>query len=109
MCGEIRKHKLYDSGSGPGQQLHSQSSPGDLAVAEGQRNGRFCLNGKFGQNSKLGHSCVRVTKGRLYDSRVRDHVIVHLGLNVSSSSHNCGCMVNGDNTMAAIEYLLLLY
>ena len=27
---EIRKHKLYDSGSGPSQQLHSQSSPGDL-------------------------------------------------------------------------------
>ena len=25
---EIRKHKLYDSDSGPGQQLHSQSSPG---------------------------------------------------------------------------------
>ena len=29
---EIQKHKLYDSGSGPGQQLHSQSSLGDLAV-----------------------------------------------------------------------------
>ena len=42
---EIRKHKLYDSGSGPSQQLHSQSSPGDLAVAEGQRNGKFSLNG----------------------------------------------------------------
>ena len=65
-------HKLYDSGSEPGQQLHSQSSPGDLA--EGQRNGKFNLNG---QNGKLGHSCVRVTKGRFYESRVRDHVIVH--------------------------------
>ena len=32
---EIRKHKLYDSDSGPGQQLHSRSSPGDLAVVEG--------------------------------------------------------------------------
>ena len=30
--------------------LHSQSSPGDLAVVEGQR------NGKFSQNGKLGHS-----------------------------------------------------
>ena len=49
---EIRKRKLYDSGSGPGQQLLSQSSPGDLAVAEGQRNGKFNLN------DKLGHSCV---------------------------------------------------
>ena len=99
---EIRKHKLYDSGSGPGQQLHSQYSPRDLAVAEGQRNGKFSLNGKFGQNCKLGHSCVRVTKGRFYDSRVRDHVIVHLGLNVSSFAHNCGCVVDGSNTMAAI-------
>ena len=71
-------------------------------MAEGQRNGKFSLNGKFGQNGKLGHSCVRVTKGRLCDSRVRDHVIVHLGLNVSSSAHNCGCMVNGGNAMAAI-------
>ena len=76
---EIRKHKLYDSGSGPSQQLHSQSSPGDLAVAEGQRNGRFNLNGKFVQNGKFGHSCVRVTKGKFYGSQVRDHVIVHLG------------------------------
>ena len=99
---EIRKHKLYDSGSGPGQQLHSQSSTGDLAVAEAQRNGKFSQNGKFGQNGKLGHSCVRVTKGRLYDSRVRDHVIAHLGLNVSSSAHNCGCVVDGGNPMAAI-------
>ena len=56
---EIRKHKLYDSDSGPGQQLHSRSSPGDVAVAEGQR------NGKFSQNGKLGDSCVRVSKGRL--------------------------------------------
>ena len=62
----------------------------------------FSLNGKFGQNGKLGHLCVRGTKGRLYESRVRDHVIVHLGLNVSSSAHNCGCVVDGGNTMAAI-------
>ena len=65
-------------------------------MVEGQR------NGKFSQNGKLGHSCVRVTKGRLYDSRIRDHVTVHLGLNVSSFAHNCGCMVDGGNTMAAI-------
>ena len=56
---EIQKDKLYDSGSEPSQQLHSQYSPGDLAVAEGQRNVKFSLNGKFGQNGKLGHSCVR--------------------------------------------------
>ena len=32
---EIRKHKLYGSDSGPGQQLHFKSSLGDLAVVEG--------------------------------------------------------------------------
>ena len=52
---EIRKHKLYDSGSEPGKQLHSQSSPGDLAAAEGQRNGKFSVNGKFGHNGNLSH------------------------------------------------------
>ena len=31
----------------------------------------------------------RVMKNRLYDSQVRDHV-THLGLNVNSSTHNCG-------------------
>ena len=40
----------------------------------------------------LGHSCVRVMKSRLYESRVRDHVVVHLGLNVSSSANNCACL-----------------
>ena len=71
-------------------------------MAEGQRNGKFSLNGKFGQNGKFGHSCVRVTKGRFCDSLVRDRVIVHLGLNVSSSAHDCGCVINGGNAMAAI-------
>ena len=92
---EIRKHKLYDSDSGPGQQLHSRSSPGE-------RNGKFSQNGKFGQNGKLGHSCTNVTNGKLYGSRVSDHAIVHLGLNVSSSTHNCGCVVDGGNAMAVI-------
>ena len=32
---------------------------------------------------KLGHSCVRVMQSRLYDSRVRGHVIVHLALNLT--------------------------
>ena len=107
---EIRKHKLNNcnSGSGLGQQLHSQSSFGDLAVAERQKNGKFSLNGKFGQNGKFGHSCVRVTKGKLYDSRVRNHIIVHLGLNVSSFTHSCGCVVDGGNVMTAILLLLLL-
>ena len=80
---EILQLKLYDSNSRPGQQLLSQSSPGDLTVVEGQR------IGKFSQNSKLGYSCVRAMKGKPYDSLIRDHVIVHLSLNVGSSTHNC--------------------
>ena len=75
---EIRKHKLYDSDSGPGQQLHSRSSPGE-------RNSKFSQKGKFSQNGKVGHSCTNVTKGKLYGSRDSDHAIVDLGLNVSSS------------------------
>ena len=62
----------------------------------------FSQNGKFGQNGKLGHSCTNVTKGKLYGSQDSDHAIVHLGLNVSSSAHNCGCVVDGGNAMAAI-------
>ena len=50
----------------------------------------------------LGHSCTNVTKGKLYCSRDSDHAIVHLGLNVSSSAHNCGCVVDDGNAMAAI-------
>ena len=71
-------------------------------MTEGQRIGKFSQNGKFCQNGKLGHSCVRMTKGRLYDSQVRDRVIVHLGSNVSSSAHNCACVVDGGNAIAAI-------
>ena len=61
-------------------------------------------NGKLGHswNGKLGDSCVRGTNGKLYDSQVRDHVIVHSGLNVNSSAHNCGCVVNGSDAMTAI-------
>ena len=82
---EIREKKLYDSDSGPGE-----------------RNGKFSQNGKFGQNGKLGHSCTNVTKGKLYGSQDSDHALVHLGLNARSSAHNCGCVVDGGNAMAAI-------
>ena len=54
------------------------------------------------QNGKLGHSCTNVTKGKLYGSRDSDHAIVHLGLNVRSSAHNCGCVVDDVNAMAVI-------
>ena len=43
-----------------------------------------------------------MTYKKLYGSWVSDHVIVHLGLNVSSSAHNCGCVVDGGNAIAAI-------
>ena len=59
---EIRKHKLYDSDSGSGLQLRTQSS-------SGERSGKFNQNGKFGQNGMSGQ------KGK-----------VHLGPNVSSSA-----------------------
>ena len=77
MC-EIRKHKLYDSDSGAGLQLHTQSSPGE-------RSGKFSQNGKFGQNGMSDQ------KGK-----------VHLGPNVSSSTHKRGCVVNVSGAMAAI-------
>ena len=98
----MKKLQVLFSVSEPGQQLHSQSSPGDLAVAEGQTNGKFSLNGKFGQNGKLGNSCIGGTKGRHCNSRVSDHAIVHLGLNVSSSAHDCGGVIDGGNAIAAI-------
>ena len=96
---EIRKHKLYDSDSGPGQQLHSWSSPG-----LGERNGKLSQNGmlNFGLNGKLGHSCTNVTRGKLYGFRVSYHAIVHLCLNVSNSAHNCECVVDGGNARAVI-------
>ena len=72
------------------------------------QNGKFSLNGKFSQNGKFGHSCTEVMKRRLGGSRARYHVIVHLGFNVSSSAHNCRCVVDGSNAMAAILLLLLL-
>ena len=62
----------------------------------------------LGQNGKLGHSCTKGRKGKLYDSRVSDHATVLLGLNVSSYAHNCGCVVEGSGAVAAISVLLLL-
>ena len=54
---EIRKHKLYDSDSGSGLQLHARSSPGERngkfsqnAYGKFGQNGKFSQNGKFGQN-----------------------------------------------------------
>ena len=81
---EIRKHKLYDSDSGSGLQLRTQS-------LSGVRSGKFNQNGKFGQNGKFSQNGMSGQKGK-----------VHLGPNVSSSAHYRGCVVNGSGTMAAI-------
>ena len=70
---EIRKHKLYDSDSGSGLQLHTQSSPGETPGKFSQ-NGKFGQNGKFSQNGKFGQNGMSGQKGK-----------VHLGPNVSSS------------------------
>ena len=48
-------------------------------------------SGKFGQNGKFTQNGMSVQKGK-----------VHLGPNVSSSTHDRGCVVNGSGTMAAI-------
>ena len=47
------------------------------------------------------HSCNEVMKSRLHGSRINDHVIVHLDLNLSSYTNNCGCSVDGSNVMTA--------
>ena len=56
---EIRKHKLYDSDSGSGLLLRTQSSPGE-------RNGKFSQNGKFGQNGKFRQNGMSGQKGKVH-------------------------------------------
>ena len=86
---EIRKHKLYNSDSGSGLQLHARSSPGE-------RNGKFSQNGKFGPNGKFSQN------GKFGQNGIYEKGKVHLGPNVSSSAHYRGCVVNGSGAMAAI-------
>ena len=81
---KIRKRKLYDSDSGSSLQFHSQSSPGEKRGKFGQ-NCKFSQNVKFSQNGMFGQKCK-----------------VHLDPNVSSSAHDCGCVVNDGGTVAAI-------
>ena len=87
---EIRKHKLYDSDSGSGLKLHTQSSPGERNGKLSQ-NGKFGQNGKFSQNRKLGQNDMSGQKGKVLS-----------GPNESSSAHYRGCVVNGSGAMAAI-------
>ena len=83
-------YNYYDSDSGSGLQLRTQSSPGEMSGKFSQ-NGKFGQNGKFSQNSKFGQNGMSGQKGK-----------VHLGPNVSSSAHYHGCVVNGSGAMAAI-------
>ena len=55
------------------------------------QNGKFSKNGKFGRNGKFSQNGMSGQKGK-----------VHLGPNVSSTIHHCGCVVNGGGAMAAI-------
>ena len=71
-------------------QPHTQSSPGERSGKFSQ-NGKFGQNGKFSQNGKFGQNGMSGQKDK-----------VHLGPNVSSSAHYCGCVVNGSGAMAAI-------
>ena len=48
------------------------------------------------------YNCSSLVLRTKFYCRDSDHVIVHLGLNVSSSAHNCGCVVESGNAMAAI-------
>ena len=76
---EIRtKYYNYDSDSGSSLQLHTQSSSGKRSGKFSQ-NGKFGPNGKFSQNGKFGQNGMSGQKGK-----------VHLGPNVSSSTHYLG-------------------
>ena len=80
----IRKNKLYDSDSGSGLQLHTQSSPGE-------RSGKFSV------------SLARMV------CLVRKVKCIYVGPNVSSSAHDRGYVVNGSGAMAAILVFFTAY
>ena len=46
-------------------------------------------------------------KGRLYDSWVKNDVIVHLGLSVTRSAQNCRCMVDASNTGSNLNIIIV--
>ena len=57
--------QLYDSDSGSGQQIHTQSSPGERSGKFSQ-NGRFGQNDKFCQNGKFGQNGMSGQKGKVH-------------------------------------------
>ena len=92
---EIRKHKLYDSDSGSGRQLHIQSSPGGVVSSFRMVSLVRMVN------------LVRMVSLVKIVCLVRK-VKVHLGPNVSSSAHDCGRVVDGGGTMAAIIIIIII-
>ena len=89
--------KLYDIESGSCQ-LYFQSLPGE-------RNGKYSQNSSiFGENGKLVTLIQKIR--RVGFTTPWSLIVVHLGLKVSTSVHNCGHVVNGGNTMAALLVLL---
>ena len=55
-----------------------------------------------------GHFGISTNYLLLFNYVPRDHVVVHLGINVNSSAHNCGCVVDGCNAMAAILSIIII-
>ena len=91
---ENRKHKLYDSDSGSGLQLCTQSSPGERS-GKFNRNGKFGQNGKFSQNGKFGQNGMSGQKGK-----------VHLSPNVSSCQWQ---WCYGSNMSIIIIIIIMIY
>ena len=54
----------------------------------------------FVYNYVYNYSMYTLAYSVLYIIMVSDDTIVHLGLNVNTSAHNCGCVVDGGNAMA---------
>ena len=80
-----------------------------IRVSPGERNGKFSKNGKFGQNGKFSQNGKFGQNGKFsqngelsQNGKFGQRGKVHLRPNVGSSTHNCGCMVNGSGAMAAI-------
>ena len=80
-----------------------------------ERNGKFCQNGKFGQNGKFSKNVMFSQNGKFGQNNkfIQNGMFgqtgkIHLGPNVSSSTHDCGYVVNGGGAIAAVSVLLTL-
>ena len=76
---DARKQKLYSDDSCPSQ-LQSLAEDLQLAGVEGQRDGKLRSSGKGGTDGKDLPVCICMC----------------------GSAHDCGCVVDGSNAMAAL-------